>query len=237
MNTTELLWFVWPWIGFGGSIVLIILLLFTDKLRSDGKRSKFYDVSWLAWAIAAAYLLHVLEEYGLHVSDGQYELITSFKEMGVDAKFGGLPMYFFPYVNIALTWVAMPIAAAISKKHPVIGLSGMGFEFFNGLTHVGASLAFGMKLSENAGVVTGVFLFLPLFFWTVHACRKENLLPEKGLGIAIAGGIIGHLALFSAYAVNLLLGHTAAAIYVPVVAFMPLIASWILCKAFRVKEG
>ena len=162
MNTTDLLWFVWPWIGLGGGVVIIIMLLFTDKLRSDLTKPRLYDVTWLSWAIAAAYLLHVCEEYGMHVTNGQYDLITSFKAMGVDARFGGLALGFFPFVNIMLTWVAMPVAAALSKKHPVIGLSGIGFELLNGLTHIGGSAAMGLSISENGGFFTGVFLFIPL---------------------------------------------------------------------------
>ena len=190
MNTIDLLWLAWPWVGAGGALVLLLMLFFTDSFRSDKSVSRWFDPVWLAWMMVVAYLLHVWEEYGLHIADGQFQLITSFHEMGVDAKFGGIPNGFFPYVNIGLTWVALPIAALLCKRYPVIGLGGMGFLALNGLTHIGAGLALGQSLSENAGVVTGVLVFIPLFCWICYACASRQLLPKGGLTIAIVSGVI-----------------------------------------------
>ena len=96
MNTLDVLWLAWPWIGFGGGIVILLLLLFSNAFRSDFTKPRYYDTTWMSWALVMAYLLHVCEEYGMHIADGQFELITAFKAMGVDAMFGGLPLSFFP---------------------------------------------------------------------------------------------------------------------------------------------
>ena len=166
-------------------------------------------------------------------------LVATFDEMGVNAMFGGLPFYFFPLINILFTWVALPVAAIIARRNPVIGLSGSGFLLINGLMHIGQCAGMGMTPWQSPGGVTGI-VFLGLFVWIVYACKKYALLPRKGLAIAIISGIIGHICLFSLYIVNLLLGHLADIIWAPFVAFMPLIVSWILCKAFRIsfsKDG
>ena len=69
MNSlSEMLWFAWPWVGLGGGIALLILLLFTDVLRSDLNRSRWREPVWLSWAVAFVYLPHVCEEYGMHIT-------------------------------------------------------------------------------------------------------------------------------------------------------------------------
>ena len=236
MNTASLLWFVWPWVGAGAAVAIVLMLFFSDAFHPHKDRSRWFDTTWLSWGIAAAYLFHVLEEYGMHVENGQYALITNFQEMGVDEMFGGLPLAFFPYMNILLTWLALPVAAVLSKKHPVIGLSGMGFLLFNCLTHVGGAARMHLSISENAGVFTAFLLFLPLFIWICYACKKGGLLPKKGLGIAITSGILGHLMLFLGYILNMVAGHTATFVFIPFVAFSPLIFAWCFCKLFHVNE-
>lgn len=79
----DILWAAWPWIGFGGGIVLFSLLFFTDCNRSDPDRSRWKDPVWLSWAMADAYLIHVAEEYGIHFHNGQYDLIETFMDRGM----------------------------------------------------------------------------------------------------------------------------------------------------------
>ena len=230
----DILWAAWPWIGFGGGIALFILLFFSDCNRNDLTKSRWKDPVWLSWAMADAYLFHVAEEYGIHFHNGQYDLIETFMERGISDIFGGIPLAFFPYVNIMATWVAFPVAAVIAKKHPVIGLSTSGFVLVNGLTHIGSMRMMG--LSANYGIVTGILMFIPLFIWFVIVCKREMILPSKGPGIAIAGGVIGHIGLFSLYIANKFIGTTFVYFCVPVVAFLSIIAAWILCRIFRVDD-
>lgn len=171
----DILWVAWPWIGFGMGIVLLIQLLFTDNLRSDINVSRLRDPTWLSWAMAVAFLIHVVEEYGIYFANGQYALIQNFIDTGISAMFGGIPLLFFPIINIMATWIAFPLAAVISKKHPVIGLSTLGFVLVNGLTHLGALINGGNFM----GGATGIFVFLPLFIWTVYACSKYSILPKE----------------------------------------------------------
>ena len=233
----EILWAAWPWIGFAGGILLLAMMFFTNHMRSSLTVSRWKDPVWLSWAMADAYLLHVAEEYGLHFHNGQYDLIQSFIDRGISDMFGGVPFAFFPYVNIMATWIAFPVAAIIARKHPVIGLSPLGFVLINGLTHLGALVTSGGDISTNYGAVTGLFVFLPLFIWIVIICKREHLLPPKGLGIAIISGILGHIGLFSLYIVNKFIGSTFDFFYIPVVAFLPIIIAAVLCKVFHVTDN
>lgn len=234
MNTLDLLWLAWSWIGFGGGLAVLVLLC-TNHLHSNISKSRWKDVVWLSWLMVLIYLVHVCEEYGMHIVDGQFYMVQSFIDSGINERFGKIPLYFFPYVNIVFTWIALPIAAVLSKKNPIIGLSGIGFLLVNGITHLGACVIGGTSPIKSPGSVSGIFAFIPFFVWVVYICKKEKLLPKKGIGIAIASGVIGHALLFSMYLLNKVAGHTAAAIYVPIVTFSPLIIAWLLCKVFKIK--
>lgn len=235
MSTIDILWLAWPWIGFGAGIGILIQMSCSDHFRGNVKRPRYSDTTWLSWLMVVAYLIHVCEEYSMHIVDGKFFLVQSFIDMGINEKFGGIPLAFFPYVNIALTWITLPIAASMSTKNPVVGLSGIGFVLINGLTHLASCVVGGTDPIESPGSVTGIFVFIPLFIWVVYICMKEKLLPKKGLGIAIGSGAITHILLFSIYILNKIAGHTAAMLYVPIVAASPILLSCLLCKMFNVK--
>ncbi len=58
-------WFytVWPFIGVGGAIVMVAILLTTDTFRGGTKVSRWRDPMWLAWLAVPLYWLHQFEEY------------------------------------------------------------------------------------------------------------------------------------------------------------------------------
>jgi hypothetical protein len=215
MGFPDVAWLAWPWVGLGGAVVLFIVLFATDWLRGDSSRGRWHDAAWLAWLPVPVYLLHVFEEYGLHVTGGQFDLVTSFVETGVDAMFGGIPLALFPEVNVLLIYVAFPIAAFLGGRRPIVGFMPYGFMLVNGLTHIGGTLRAGGGFLATPGNFTGLLVFIPLFVWFCYACRKDRLLSAKGMALAIVAGVVQHLGVFSVYAVNMLLGHTAAIVWTP----------------------
>lgn len=225
----------WPWMGLGGALVLIVLLFATNLLRGTPAVGRWRDPVWLAWLAVPVYLLHIFEEYGAHVTDGQFDLVLMFQETGVDEMFGGLPLFFFPYVNIAAMWVFAPAAALCARKNPAVGLSFYGFMAVNAITHIGSTVVLGGGLLANPGNITGIFLFVPLAIWVYFVCIRGAFMDGRGLAACILGGIIGHMLLFSIYAVNLMLGHLAAALWVPFAVSSPIWVAWLLCKAFKSK--
>ena len=62
-------WFytVWPFIGVGGAIVMVAILLMTDTFRGNTTVSRWRDPVWLAWLAVPLYWVHQLEEYSLPV--------------------------------------------------------------------------------------------------------------------------------------------------------------------------
>ena len=69
-------WFytVWPFIGVGGAIVMVAILLMTDTFRGNTTVSRWRDLVWLGWLAVPLYWLHQLEEYSLPVIGLDYSL-------------------------------------------------------------------------------------------------------------------------------------------------------------------
>ena len=137
-------WFytVWPFIGIGGAIVMVAILLMTDTFRGNTTVSRWRDPEWLAWLAVPLYWVHQFEEYSLPVLGFDY----SIQEM-ICQKIGfppypacPIPLAFYPVVNIALMWFGAPLAAYLFSRNVLIGLSFWGLLFANGLVHTfGAS--------------------------------------------------------------------------------------------------
>ena len=132
-------WFytVWPFIGIGGAIVMIAILLMTDTFRGSPAVSRWRDPEWLAWLAVPLYWIHQFEEYSLPTIGLDY----SIQEM-ICEKIGfppypecPIPLAFYPVVNIALMWFGAPLAAYLFRRNVLIGLSFWGLLFANGLVH------------------------------------------------------------------------------------------------------
>ena len=53
-------WFytVWPFIGLGGAIVIVPILLMTDAFRGNTTVSRWWDPVWLGWLAVPLYWVH-----------------------------------------------------------------------------------------------------------------------------------------------------------------------------------
>jgi hypothetical protein len=232
METTNIIHLGWSFVGLGGAIVLMILLFATNFLRNDLSKSRWRDPVWLAWLAVPIYLLHQFEEYALHFdfATGIYKAI----EIGEAAQGHTIPLVHFPVVNIALVWFAVPLAAWLCKRNPVVGLSYYGFILVNGLGHVG--IAIGTGLIESPGGVTSALFFVPISVWVIYVCLKSTFITKKGLIISLLCGIIGHIALFGAYAFHKIGGTAGLLIADVIVSFIPLLLALWLSKILKLNK-
>ena len=69
-------WFytVWPFIGVGGAIVMVAILLLTDTFRGNTTVSRWCDSVWLGWLAVPLYWVHQFEEYSLPVLGFDYSI-------------------------------------------------------------------------------------------------------------------------------------------------------------------
>ncbi|QHN04158.1 HXXEE domain-containing protein [Granulicella sp. WH15] len=182
-----------PWIGSVAAVVLLILLFSTNRLRSDFNQSRWRDLSWLSWLAVAIYLIHNVEEYGLDLL-GQFHAFPHFMcAMLAQPPYPSclIPAPFYLAVNLPLFWVGAPVAAILSRRDPILGLSVYGVIFVNALTHLGAFVRSGY----NPGVLTALILFLPISFWVAKVSFGKHGLPYGGLTFIVADGILLHIVL------------------------------------------
>lgn len=184
---------IWPWMGLGAAIVLLVLLFGTNVLRSDSDltRSRWRDPTWFAWLASVAYMLHNVEEYGFDATG----TVLAFPTM-MEGMLGSMPAWtFFLCVNLSLVWVMGPLAAHFSRRYPALCLGMVGVECINLCTHLPGAIALG---SVSGGFFTAVFLFLPLTIWAfVGLCGRGGRFGIGSLLGFIGIGVLYHIGLFA----------------------------------------
>ena len=65
---------------------------------------------------------------------------------------------------------------------------------------------------------------------------QYNILPKRGLIIAVSSGIVGHIGLFGIYIINKFAGSMVSTPWIVIVAFLSMIVAWILCKLLNVDD-
>ncbi|MBO1113689.1 HXXEE domain-containing protein [Bordetella petrii] len=202
----------WPWVGAIAGLILLYLLFFSTRLQADPSQSRWHDRTWLAWMASFSYFAHNIEEYGVDLSGRAYAFPASM--MRVLAGMGQAPSNeFYLAVNLSLVWVGLPIAAMLSRRHPLIGLAGYAVMAINFLTHAGAYIAGGY----NPGLFTAAVLFLPLTLWATYALFGPGKLSYKGFGVVILAGVVAHAVLMGSVQLlvrGLISGNVAAIIQV-----------------------
>ncbi|ASS65366.1 MULTISPECIES: HXXEE domain-containing protein [unclassified Paenibacillus] len=192
----KLQWYdiAWPWAGAAGALVLLYLLFKTDGLRGDKAKSRWYDPVWLSWAAAAAYLAHNVEEYGIDLRGRLHEFPNTMATMlHTAASPGGLPPNgFFTAVNLSIVWFAAPIAALVSRRHPLVGWSMYGIMIVNALSHLVPVFT---GEGYTPGLLTSLILFLPLCGWAAHAGFGPAKRSYPAMLAVIAVSVIAHLIL------------------------------------------
>jgi hypothetical protein len=124
---------------------------------------------------------------------------------------------------VVLGW--RPIAALLSRRHPIIGLSLFGMIFVNALAH----LVEFARADYNPGALTAFILFLPLSIWVACVCFGKDGLPLGGLGFIVLDGVILHAILIASTKLFLLGVFGARALIVSQVlnAALLLLLAWL----------
>ncbi len=182
---------VWPWIGLGGAIALIILLFFTDFLRSDIYKIRWKDPSWIAWLCTAAYLIHNVEEYGIDIHGNLFAFPDCFQTIMVGSG-KVMPVAFFMAINIPAFWITFPLVSAYSKKHswaaPVLA-AGL---FTNAISHV---IPIVVGVGYTPGTLTAIILFFPISIWTGIALFGKDKMRYRWMITCIVIFLIGYVIL------------------------------------------
>ncbi|WP_424814438.1 HXXEE domain-containing protein [Roseococcus sp. YIM B11640] len=183
-----------PWIGAAAAAVLLALLFGTGLLRADLRKPRWRDPSWLSWMGVVAYLLHNVEEYGIDLLGRRHRFPADFVQALNLPPYpdSPVPPLFFLAVNVTAFWVAAPLAALLSRRHPLVGLSVYGIIIVNFFAHLLPLLG---RAEYGAGLLTALTVFLPLSIWTIHACFGPGRMSYRALALLVAGGILVHIIL------------------------------------------
>jgi hypothetical protein len=204
-------------------------MLYTDAIRGQLTVSRWRDPVWLAWLAVPLLMIHMFEEYGFDIFGRTYDLPDAVcKNLGYPLNPDcPIPAAHYPLVNLGIAWVSAPLAALLARRNLVIGLSWYGLLIFNGMLHVGATIATGA--AGAGGVLTGGLFFIPAFCWMIYAVMKSGAMSGKALAVSVSGGIIAHILLAAVYAGQKfgLYGATGVLIVDCIVIATPLIVGWI----------
>ena len=229
-------WFytVWPFIGIGGAIVMVAILLMTDTFRGNTTVSRWRDPMWLAWLAVPLYWIHQFEEYSLPVIGFDY----SIQEM-ICQKIGfppypdcPIPLAFYPVVNIALMWFGAPLAAYLCRRNVLIGLSFWGLLFANGLVHTAGGVAAG---AYNTGLWSRRLLVCSVVPLGHLRLRDSRTVQRQGRGRGVAAGALTHVLLFVGYGLFKagVIGNAGLLVYAAVIGFTPIILAAIASRFFK----
>ncbi len=224
MQTQHWFYTVWPFVGLGGTIVMITIMLMTETFRRNTAVSRWRDPGWLGWLAAPLYWLHQFEEYSLPVLGFDYSIQeTVCKNMGYPSYPDcPIPFSFYPVVNIGLMWVGAPLAAYLGRRNAAIGLSFWGMILLNGIAHVAGTVAL---RDYNTGFFSGLLLMVPLSVWVIYACGIRGPLSGKVVGLAFGAGILAHIFLGVGYGLLKIgaINGTGLLVYAVVLSFPPII--------------
>ncbi len=182
-----------PWIGLVAALLVLGLLFLTHRVQSNLARSRWRDRTWLSWLAVAVYLIHNVEEYGVDLLGQHHAFPPSMCATLGQPPFPlcSIPPAFFLAVNLPLFWVGTPVAAILSRRHPLVGLSIYGIIFVNALAHLGAFF----QVGYNPGALSALVLFLPLSIWVACVCFGRGELPLGGLILIVADALLLHIIL------------------------------------------
>ena len=129
-------------------------------------------------------------------------------------------------------WFGSPLAAYLSRRNILLGLSFWGLIFANGIVHTLGGVTEG---AYNTGLWTAVFLFIPLSIWVLYAVTIRGPYSGKVVGVSFACGAVTHAALFGGYGLYKagVIGNTGLLVYAGVIGFTPLILAAIACPFFK----
>lgn len=190
-NDFSLFMNVWPWIGLGFAVVILIIAFGTDWLRQDKSRSRWRDPAWLAWLGAVAYMLHNVEEYGIDITGTTLAFPQCMEALGMQ----NITELTYLTINLSLVWVMGPLLAVLARRYKGIAPAMSTFALVNGLGHIAQAINLGMS---NPGLITSIFIFLPLGFWTIHICFGKGRMKWS-----VFAAVLGVALLYTALGVGL----------------------------------
>ncbi|MEO1495029.1 MAG: HXXEE domain-containing protein [Pseudomonadota bacterium] len=208
------------WMKVGAYLAPVLLFLaLTTRPPDAGPFSE--DTKLMATMLAAAYMLHQVEEHWIDLRGRIYLLrdqlnVLLGRAFGPEAASAMTPQAVF-FINTSVVWLAAFIAIWSAPSHlfPAVALAGV--IFVNGIAHIVQAVA---ARDYNPGLLTAIAIFVPLSVAFYVATGTAGSVRPIEIGAGIAWGIFAHVLLIG--------GLLAANVHkvIPVAAYYALLIGW-----------
>ena len=140
-------------------------------------------MSWVLWAVAAAGVVHVIEEFGW---PGGF--LQQIRRVAPRLASAATPRFAAVVNGLMLSLCGM--AALRGRRSPVFALSAAALALVNGLVHVGASVR---ARRYVPGLVSGALAYLPLGLAAYASFARAGLLSARTLLASVLLGLAWQL--------------------------------------------
>ncbi|MEM7745425.1 MAG: HXXEE domain-containing protein [Pseudomonadota bacterium] len=204
-----------------GAFLAPVLLFMALTARPSDSGPLWLDTKLMATMLAAAYMLHQVEEHWIDLRGRIYPLRDQLNELlgrafGPEAASAMTPQAVF-FINTSIVWLVAFIAIWSAPTHlfPAVALAGV--ILVNGIAHIVQAVA---ARDYNPGLLTAVAIFVPLSLGFYTTASTAELITPIEIGIGIAWGVLAHVLLVG--------GLLAANVHktIPVSAYYALLVAW-----------
>lgn len=128
------------------------------------------------WALTVAYSAHILEEYVLDWRSWAHEV------SGLDMKWTEFFIANFAVIILGIS------CSVVGFTYPLYAYLFVGLALANTVfAHVGTTV---VKRKFSPGLITSIFLFIPISIWAYHIAYQKGVLTLSFLLITLLGGFI-----------------------------------------------
>lgn len=208
------------WMKVGAYLAPVLLFLALTARPYDA--GPFWlDTKLMATMLAAAYMLHQVEEHWIDLRGRIYPLRDELNALlgrafGPEAASAMTPQAVF-FINTSVVWLVAFIAIWSAPAHlfPVVALAGV--ILVNGIAHIVQAVA---ARDYNPGLLTAVAIFVPLSAGFYATASTADLVTPIEISMGIGWGILAHVLLIG--------GLLAANVQkiIPVSAYYALLIAW-----------
>lgn len=217
-----------------GAFIAPVVVFFGFKLRDENSSRWPVDIGLMACLLAAAYLVHQVEEHWVDLLGREYPLYDYLNELIANLfgseKYGILDRRGIFYINAGMVWTAGFLAILVAPKRPFPTLAMSGVMFVNAVAHVINAV---LSTSYNAGLATSLVVFLPLsiiFFFGMYRASKAS---TPHILVALLWGFLAHVILFAGLFASVVHGLVPVSLYYAILILwgaVPTVVSFTIFK-------
>lgn len=150
------------------------------------------DPKLLGWALLPTYMIHQFEEHYIDLKGERYAFQQFFCNFlgytNIDECPGDKEFIFS--VNVPGLYTAGILAGLLNNIKPVVAGGFAAIILLNGLVHIIASIK---QKTYNPGLLTSIFLFIPISLYYFYEMKKQEKLSNIDIGLCVFIGILYHL--------------------------------------------